>query len=239
MPGNNGSNLFRYSDTSAALTKLKREFSWLGEVSCVPLQAGAAAPGLGNNFWKRRARYPRFRSKHGVQSAEFTRRAFAWRDGELTLAKIGRLHIRWSRSFSGEPSTVTVSKTPAGRYYVSIRVDGPVKSMPAASGIIGIDLGLTAFAVTSEGTKYRAPRPLRRKLAALRRAQKSLSRKKRGSQNYRRARLRVARLHEKLPISAGTFCISCRPNWSAKTKRWWSKICMCAACCATGRWRDR
>jgi putative transposase len=181
------------------LTRLKCELPWLNEVSCVPVQQSLRHLQTAFvTFWQNRAAYPSFKSKSQRQSAEFTRSGFQWRDGELTLAKIGRLKIRWSRTFVGEPSTITVSRTPAGRYYVSFRVDDPVQAIPAAEGALGVDLGLTCFAATSDGQKHHAPRPLRRKMAQLKRAQKALSRKKKGSRNRNKARIRVARIHQKI-----------------------------------------
>jgi putative transposase len=171
--------------------------AWLNEVSCVPVQQSLRhLQAAFVNFWQNGAAYPSFKSKFNRQSAEFTRSGFQWRGGQLTLAKIGKLKIRWSRNFSAKPSTVTVSRTPAGRYYVSFRVDDPVQAIPAAEGAIGIDLGLTCFAALSEGTKFDAPRPLRRKMAQLKRAQKALSRKRKGSRNRAKARLRVAKIHQ-------------------------------------------
>ena len=96
------------------------------------------------------------------------------------------------------PSAVDLSRTPAGRYYVSFRVDEPLDPMPAAEGAIGIDLGLTCFAALSDGSKHEAPRPLRRKMAQLKRAQKALSRKRKGSKNRNKARIRVAKIHQKI-----------------------------------------
>jgi putative transposase len=190
-----------YRQTSAALTELKRqpEAAWLNEVSCVPVQQSLRHLQIAFvNFWQNRAAYPNFKKRDDKQSAEFTRSGFQWQDGEVTLAKIGKLKIRWSRRFSADPTMVHVSRTPAGRYYVSFRVDEPIGVIPDASSQIGIDLGLTAFAVFSDGSKHEAPRPLRRKMAQLKRAQKALSRKKKGSANRRKARLRVAKVHQKI-----------------------------------------
>ena len=116
-----------YGATSAALTDLKRDIAWLNEVSCVPLQQSLRHLQTAFvNFWENRAAYPSFKTKGSRQSVEFTRSAFQWRNGQLMLAKIGKLKIRWSRHFAGDPSTVTVSRTPAGRYYVSFRIDEPI-----------------------------------------------------------------------------------------------------------------
>jgi putative transposase len=116
-----------YRETDAALTAMKRlpELAWLNEVSSVPLQqtlrhlqAGFAA------FWAGRARYPRFKSKrHRRDAAEYTRSGFRYRDQQLTLAKMtAPLAIRWSRPLpeGAQPSTVTVSRDPAGRWFVSL-----------------------------------------------------------------------------------------------------------------------
>ena len=188
-----------YHDSSAALTPLKQELPGLNEVSCVPVQQSLRHLETAFvHFWKHGADYPAFKSKFNQQSAEFTRSGFRWRQGQLVLAKIGKLRIRWSRRFKAKPTTVTVSRTPAGQYYVSFRVDERLKPMPAAKAAIGIDLGLTCFAADSNGTKYRAPHPLRRKMAQLKRAQKALSRKKKGSKNRDKARIRVAKIHQKI-----------------------------------------
>jgi putative transposase len=173
--------------------------SWLNAVSCVPVQQSLRhLQAAFVRFWQNGAEYPAFKKKDNRQSAEFTRSGFQWQDGQLTLAKIGQLDIRWSRQFSGKPSTIHVSRTPAGRYYVSFRVDEPLPVMPEATGKIGIDLGLTCFAAFSDGTKVQAPRPLRRKMAQLKRAQKALSRKRKGSCNRDKARIHVAQIHQKI-----------------------------------------
>ena len=113
-----------------------------------------------------------------------------------------------------------MSRTPSGRYYVSFRVDEPLPAMPEATGQIGIDLGLTVFAAFSDGSKHHAPRPLRRKMAQLKRAQKALSRKRKGSRNRNKARLRVAKIHQKISaIFAATICTNSVPVSFVKTKR--------------------
>ena len=172
---------------------------WLNEVSSVPTQQALRHLQTAFvNFWRNGAAYPNFKKRDGRQSAEFTRSGFQWDGTALTLAKVGKLDIRWSRYFSGSPSTIHVSRTPSGRYYVSFRLDEPLPVLPEASGQIGIDLGLTAFAAFSDGTKHHAPRPLRRKMAQLKRAQKALSHKRKGSKNRSKAKLRVAKIHQKI-----------------------------------------
>jgi putative transposase len=172
---------------------------WLNEASAVAMQQSLRhLQSAFVNFWEKKTGYPSFKKKKGKASAEFTRAAFRWDKGILSIAKVGILRIKWSRRFTGDPSTVMVSKTPSGRYYVTFRVDEPLASVPEATSAIGVDLGLIDFAATSTGSKYQSPRPLRRKMAQLKRAQKALSRKQKGSNNRTKARIRVAKVHEKI-----------------------------------------
>jgi putative transposase len=190
-----------YAASDRALTQLKRqpEVAWLNEVSSVPTQQTLRHLQTAFvNFWEHGAEYPAFKKRGDRQSASFTRSGFRWETGHLKLAKIGELDIRWSRQLPGAPSMIDVSRTAGGRYYVSFRVDKPLPVLPRATGQIGIDLGLTCFAAFSQGTKHQAPRPLRRKTAQLKRAQKALSRKRKGSKNRNKARIRVAKIHQKI-----------------------------------------
>jgi putative transposase len=129
-----------YAATDRALTCLKAEPEtvWLNEASSVPTQQALRHLQTAFvNFWQNGARYPNFKKRDGRQSAAFTRSGFQWKTGHLKLAKIGKLNIRWSRQFSGNPSMIHVSRTPAGRYYVSFRVDAPLPAVPKANGEIG------------------------------------------------------------------------------------------------------
>ena len=189
-----------YAQTSAALTRWKKEpdLAWLGEVSCVPLQQCLRhLQAAYRNFFEKRAAYPRFKSKRGEQSAEFTRRAFTW-DGKqlnLTLAKIGHLRIRWSRQFASEPSTVTITKDRAGRYFATLCLDETVAPLPSTGEDVGIDLGTEDLATLSTGEVVSNPKHLDRSLAHLARLQRTLARRKKGSGRWHRQRLKVARLH--------------------------------------------
>ncbi|WP_417459047.1 RNA-guided endonuclease TnpB family protein [Kordiimonas sp.] len=195
-----------FCDTSAELTKWKKEpeTSWLKDVSCVPLQQtlrhlNAAYSG----FFAKRSKYPSFKRKSRNQSAEFTRSAFKWdRDKQrLTVAKIGRLRIRWSRKFEANPSTITVSKSPSGKYFVSIRIDEANRVAPKASNEIGIDLGITTLAVTSDGERITNSKYTNRYARKLAKAQRSLSRKTKGSNRREKARTKVAKIQERIANS--------------------------------------
>ncbi|MCD8490237.1 MAG: transposase [Desertifilum sp.] len=201
-----------YKQTSALLTDWKKqeELDFLNEVSCVPLQQG-----LRNlqkafaNFWAGRAQYPNFKKKRNGGSAEFTRSAFKWKNGQLWLAKCSEsLPIRWSRTLpeNCEPSTVTVRLDASGRWFVSLLVeDHTVKALPQVEKSVGIDAGITSLIATSDGEKIANPKHFKRLRSKLRQAQKALSRKVEGSNNFEKARKQVARIHARIADSRTDF----------------------------------
>lgn len=189
-----------YHDLSSQLTALKKtpEAAFLSEVSSVPLQQTLRHQQTAfTNFFAKRARYPRFKSRRGRQSIEYTTSAFRWRDGRLHLAKMtAALDIRMSREVpAGSPSTVTVSRDTAGRWFVSMLFDDTVAELPVTGAVVGIDLGLKHFAVTSDGDKIDHPRLLRSKEQRLARYQRAMARKQKGSANRDKARRKVAKAH--------------------------------------------
>jgi putative transposase len=172
-------------------------------VSSVPLQQSLRhLQSAFAAFWEKRARYPRFKSrKRGRASAEYTRSAFRWRDGRLTLAKMdGPLDVVWSRPLpeGAEPSTVTVSRDPAGRWHVSILVGTTVAHAPPVDRVVGVDAGITSLVTLSTGEKVVNPGHERRDRERLARAQRALARKRKGSANRAKARLAVARVHARI-----------------------------------------
>ncbi|MEU4448622.1 RNA-guided endonuclease TnpB family protein [Actinosynnema sp. NPDC050801] len=191
-----------YGETSTLLTAWKKteDLVFLNDVSSVPLQQCLRhLQGAFTSFWEKRTRYPKFKSrKRGRASAEYTRSAFHWRDGRLTLAKMAEpLDIRWSRPLPehAEPSTVTVSRDTAARWHVSILVEATIEHLPPTTTEVGVDAGLTALVTLSTGEKIANPRHGERDHLRLARAQRALSRKQNGSDNRTKARLRVARVH--------------------------------------------
>ena len=192
-----------YHDTSALLTELKKqpETVWLNEVASVPVQQSLRHLQTAfGNFFAKRAKYPTFKSKHDKQAAEYTSSAFKWDGNALKLAKMDEpLAIRWSRTIpkAAKVTTVTVSKDAAGRYFVSMLCDDAVMPKPEVAGKIGIDLGLTHFAILSTGEKIAAPNTFRKNEAKLAKLQRRLAKKKKGSANLLKARVKVARLHAK------------------------------------------
>jgi putative transposase len=193
-----------YGETSALLTQLKQQpdYSWLNEVSCVPpQQALRHLDRAFKNFFEGRAEYPVFKKKHQEQSAEYTASAFTWDGARLTLAKMdGPLAIRWSRPLPQgcKPSTVTVTKDTANRYFVSILVEEEIKPLPVVSKMVGLDLGLASMVVLSEGESIDNPRYFANDEQKLAKAQRRLAKKKQGSKNRAKARLKVARIHARI-----------------------------------------
>jgi putative transposase len=197
------------AELSRQLTAAKKtpERAWLNEVSAVVLQQALADLNAAyRNFvasvtGKRngpRVAAPRVRSrKDSRQAVRFTANArFKILDnGRLRLPKIGDVAVRWSRKLPSRPSSVTVIRDAAGRFYASFVVEVSPQPLPATGAECGIDLGLGHFAVLSDGTKVRSPRFLRRAEKKLKRAQRDLSRKQKGSANRDKARVKLARAH--------------------------------------------
>src|SRR6266702_1294916 len=203
-----------FAQANAYLTAMKasEDLEWLNEVSSVPLQQAIRHQQVAfSNFFAKRARYPRFKSRTGRQSAEYTRSGFRYRDGRLFLAKMDApLAFTWSwpdvDPVSIDPTTVTVSRDPCGRWYVSFAVDVPDPvQQPATGAVVGVDLGIKDFAVTSNGDKIPNPRGLARRERNLARYQRRLARCQKGSANRAKARAKVARAHRKIRASRQDF----------------------------------
>lgn len=194
-----------YAETDRNLTAMKKDpgLEWLSEVSSVPLQQALRHQHAAfQAFFAKRARYPRFKHRAGRQSATYTRSAFSYRDGALKLAKMTEpLAIVYSRPLPDGtvPTTVTVSRDPAGRWHVSMLVDDPtVQPLPETGSTVGVDLGLKDFAVLSTGEHVPHPRHYQRKEARLARYQRQMARKQRGSANQAKAKAKVARAHARV-----------------------------------------
>ena len=207
-----------YAASDAALTAMKKDpdLAFLAEVSSVPLQQALRHQYKAfSAFFARRARYPRFKSRRGRQSATYTRSAFRMKDGALRLAKTSApLAFVWT--WPGvdvtrlDPATVTVSRDPCGRWYVSFAVEvaDPAR-LPAAGAVAGVDLGMKDFAVTSDGEHIANPRKLARRDRNLARYQRRLARCRQGSANRGKARAKVARAHRKVRASRADFLHRC------------------------------
>lgn len=194
-----------YVETSAMLTEWKRsdELAFLTEVSSVPLQQCLRhLQGAFTAFFDKRARYPRFKSrKKSRASAEYTRSAFRWRDGQLTLAKMCEpLSIMWSRPLPEgvAPSTVTVSQDAAGRWFVSMLVETTTDHHKSTKAVVGVDAGITSLLTLSTGEKITNPNHEKRERVRLAKTQRELARKVKDSKNREKARRKVARVYTRI-----------------------------------------
>jgi putative transposase len=191
--------------------KTTPERAWLGEVSSVVLQQALADLNTAyRNFFasitgKRKGRKvapPRYRSrKDNRQAIRFTKnsRFKVLDNGRLRLPKIGDLDVRWSRELPSDPSSVAIIRDAAGRYFASFVVTiDQNETLPRTDSEVGIDLGLTHFAVMSDGKKVTAPKFLRRAARRLKRLQQALARKTKGSANRKKAVFKVARAHARV-----------------------------------------
>ncbi len=188
-----------YTALAARLPALKQAYPWLAEVSSVPLQQALRHLDTAyKNFFERRADYPVFKKKHHEQAATYASNAFSWDGKFLTLAKMAEsLQIVFHSPLpdSCKPSSVTVSKDRAERYFVSFLIEEEIKPLPVTAKMVGLDLGIKSMVVESTGQTHGNPQFFRQEEKKLAKAQRRLARKKKGSKNRAKARLHVARLH--------------------------------------------
>lgn len=196
-----------YVACCAELTQLKKTLEWLQEVDCTALQSSLRALDNAYQGFFRRVKqggvapgFPKFKSKKSGRKSYCTRsRSIRLNERTVRLPKLGEIRCKVSRPAEGRILSATVSQTPSGKYYVSLCcTDVPIEQTPSTGAIVGVDLGLRFLAYTSDGERYNNPAPLQKKLKALARAQRALSRKTIGSANREKARQRVAVLQEQI-----------------------------------------
>ena len=189
------------------LAKSTPERAWLAEVSSIALMQACHDARRAYRNWfdslsgRRKGRkvgHPVLRRKRGRQSVRLTRYGFRLHGQRLYVAKVGDIRVRWSRPLPSEPSSVTVIREPDGRYYASFVVEREPTPLPPCGREVGVDMGLSRLATTSDGQIISNPRFLRAKARHLARAQRALSRKTKGSANRVKARRRVAVVHRKV-----------------------------------------
>lgn len=189
-----------YADTDKLLTTWKRdpELAFLSEVSSVPLQQCLRHLQTAYvNFFAKRARYPKFKSrKKSRLSLTYSVNGFRFRDGQLFVAKLSEpLEVVFSRDFpQNTASTLTVSRDSAGRWFASLLCETTVADLPKTGNTTGIDLGVKDLAVFADGTKHGFDKErMHYKQQQVVKAQRELSRKQDGSRNREKAKLKLAR----------------------------------------------
>jgi putative transposase len=195
--------LSRY-DLQAKLPELKNKFSWLKEVSAQSLQMCLIALEVAyKRFFREKHRFPKFKSKHSKQAFQvYATAKIDWEQNRISIPKIKNIKIKLSRKFDGIIKQVTISKTSAGKYFISLVTDNSEKLSKkfniSKNNAVGVDLGLTHYAILSTGEKINNPQFLKKKLRQLKIAQRKASKKKKGSKNRKKANLKTARIHEKI-----------------------------------------
>ena len=194
------------------LPALKIECPFLQEVHSQPLQmVSRILDNAFNKFFKENKGFPKFKSKKNpVQSFHYPQRVkLNWKTGKVYLPKVGNVKCKLHKFFDGEIKTCTVSRTPTGKYFVSILVDNkePVPEIQPFNSetTIGIDVGLIHFATLSDGTKVENPRIFKKTSEKLKKLQQSVSRKVKGSNNHKKAKLKVAKCHETIANQRSDF----------------------------------
>jgi putative transposase len=193
-----------YKTLDAQMTVLRHQepTAFLAEISCVPLQQSVRhLMRAYTNFFEGRADSPTFKKRQGPQSATYTRSAFSYTAGMLTLAKMEEpLAVVWSLPIpdGADPSSVTVCRDQPGRYFVSLLVEEDMTPLPLKEKQIGIDLGLKTMVVTSEGQTVANPKYFARDEKKLACAQRKLARKCKSSKNREKQRRRMAKIHARI-----------------------------------------
>lgn len=197
-----------YKETKQKLNntpaQYKKEFLWLKEVDSLALaNAQMNLQSAYNNFFKRpEVGFPKFKSKKNHYYSYTTNNQdgnIYVSDKYIKLPKIGLVRVKKHRDFEGTIKSVTVSKTPSEKYFVSVLVDcEEEEKLPQSENEIGIDLGIKEFAITSDGEMIENPKYLKKSEQQLRKLQKDLSRCKKGSKNREKCRVKVAKQHEKI-----------------------------------------
>jgi putative transposase len=194
-------------DLCYQLVDFRKEFDWAARVDSQALQASVKRIDRAFKNFYNGSGYPKFKSKHGKQSFQCpnNKREVKFENELLTIPKIKDIPIRVSRRFDGKIKTVTISRSPSGKYYASILVESdlklPVKPSIKPETTIGIDLGVKSFVVTSDGLKYEPNQFLKKNLDRLKVLQQRAGKKKKGNSNRKKANKRVAVMHEKISSS--------------------------------------
>lgn len=204
-----------YVSLNRQVTEWKRgEFPWLADsAACCLTQCLMDQDKAFKNFFEKRGRYPRFKSRYDRQAVRYQldQRQIerTYQAGEcLKLPKLGALNIRWSQVPAGVPKMATVSKNPDGRYFVSFACEVALQPMPLTGKAVGLDLGIKDVVVSWDGehaVKSGNPRHLKSQLRHLKRQQRRLSRMQKGSNRRRKQRVKVAKIHAHIAAMRADF----------------------------------
>lgn len=195
-----------YNACSEDMTQLKKALPWLREVDSTALQSSIKDLDIAyQNFFRRvqqgqKPGYPKFKSKHHSKKSYQSKRVgtnIKVLDNAVQLPKLGLVKCRISKEVKGRILSATISQTRSGKYFVALCcTDVEMEQLPPTGAVVGIDMGLKAFAITSDGVEYQNHKYLARNQQKLAKLQRRLSRKAKGSKRREKARIKVSRLHE-------------------------------------------
>ncbi|WP_100401777.1 IS200/IS605 family element RNA-guided endonuclease TnpB [Bacillus sp. FJAT-42315] len=203
LPTNNwkGKCLNKY-ETVKSVRELKKQYTFLKEVDSIALQKSVEnLADSYNRYYKKQNKYPRFKSKKNpVQSytTKYTNGNIAVIDKHIKFPILGLVRFAKSREVTGRILNATIRRNPSGKYFVSICTETEVRELPKTNSAIGMDVGLKDFAIISDGTTYSNPKFFRTLEEKLAKAQRIMSRRTVGGANWYKAKIKVARIHEKI-----------------------------------------
>lgn len=183
---------------------LKSQYEWLKEVDKFALtNAIYNMDSAYQKFFREHAGYPKFKSKHDNRKSYTTNYTNGnievnFDENKVKLPKLKWVKVKLHRRFDGNIKSATISQAPSGKYYVSFLVETVHEILPKVDGKIGLDLGIKDFCITSNGDTYKNPKNLCKYERLLIKLQRQLAHKKKGSSNYHKARIKIARCHEKI-----------------------------------------
>ena len=209
-----------YYEQAKSLTEMKKkeETAWLNEVNSQTLQFAIRSLDTAyTNFFKKRAKFPKFKSKHSKNSFTVPQNT-SISGGRLFIPKFKEgIKCRVHREIKGKNGKVTISKTPSGKYFVSVfTTEEYITQIQKSGKSVGVDLGLKDLLVTSEGETFNNKRYTKKYECKLAKAQQHLSRKKKGSKGFESQRLKVARLYEKISNSRADYLHKCSISFICK-----------------------
>lgn len=203
LPQNNWkSDFFKKNEAIKAIRELKVNHPFLKEVDSIALQESVERLHKAyDRSYKKLGGRPKFKSKRNLVQSFTTKCVngnISIEGNMIKLPKLGRLKFKDSRSIEGTIKTATVTKSPSGKYFISLTAETEIMPLPKLNTKVGIDVGIKEFAVCSNGLRIPNPKHYQKKQQRLAFLQKALARKKRGSRNYEKQRLKVAKCHENI-----------------------------------------
>ena len=200
------SKKWNYYKYKKLLPKLKEEFPFLKEANSQSLQETVKwLDRAFKNFFKKRAKFPQFKNKRKANSVSIPQH-FTINGNKVKIPKIKKpLRFIKHREIEGEIKSISITKTPTGKFYLNVLVDRELKPLPKSDNIVAIDVGIETFCTLSSGEKIKKPKHLILSESKLKKIQRHLSRKEKGSGKYIKLRKKIAKLHEKIKYQREDF----------------------------------